>query len=831
MSDKKIHLICNAHLDPVWLWEWEEGAAAAISTFRTAADLCEEFDSFVFNHNEVLLYQWVEEYEPTLFERIQRLVRTGKWHIMGGWYLQPDCNMPSGESFVRQILLGRRYFQERFGVEPTTAMNVDPFGHTRGLVQIMVKSGYDSYIFCRPGHKDCPLPNDTFAWVGYDGSKIIGKRIWGHYHSSLGGARAKVEQWISEHPDEVIGIVLWGVGNHGGGPSQLDLNDLTMLMTESNEFDIIHSTPESYFTNLHQHQTSSPHHDNDINPWAVGCYTSAIRLKMKHRQLENELYALEKMASTAACQGLIEYPHDEINDALHDLMFAEFHDILPGSSIQPVEETSLRLMDHGLEIIGRLKARVFFTLAQGQPKAAENETPILVYNPHPFPVKTTIACEIQLADQNWEDTFTMPIVYRNGLLVPCQVEKELSNLSLDWRKRVVFDAELEPSQMNRFDCHLEILPQKPPFTQEPQNGYIHFHTKMLDVLINTGTGLIDRYRVHGVDTIQHGAFQPIVILDNEDPWGMLVRSFREIEGKFDLMSSDQGTKFSGVTAGTIPSVRVIEDGQVRTVVEAVFAYGDSEICQQYKLPKQGTEIEIETRVHWNEKNRMLKLAIPTIGQNCRYLGQVAYGIAELPTNGDEAVAQKWVAVISDEDDQALTCINQGTYGSDYSEDGLRLSLLRSPAYSGHPIEGTDRPIVPQDRYLPRLDQGERVFRFWINGGPVDDRLSKIDREALLKNEKPFALSFFPSGSGVKPQPGLILGDDVVQVTAFKQSEDGTGWIIRLFEPTGQARSTILSLPCRSVESKIELSPFEIKTLYLDRQSNTLFETNLMETDG
>ncbi|HAK96009.1 MAG TPA: alpha-mannosidase, partial [Planctomycetes bacterium] len=98
---RNIHLLCNAHLDPVWLWEWEEGAAEAISTFRTAAELCETHDAFIFNHNEVTLYQWVQEYEPELFERIRKLVRQGTWHIMGSWYLQPDCNMPSGESFVR----------------------------------------------------------------------------------------------------------------------------------------------------------------------------------------------------------------------------------------------------------------------------------------------------------------------------------------------------------------------------------------------------------------------------------------------------------------------------------------------------------------------------------------------------------------------------------------------------------------------------------------------------------------------------------------------------------------------------------------------------------
>ena len=216
MKRKTIHLLCNAHLDPVWLWEWEEGAAAAISTFRVAADLCEEFDGFIFNHNEVTLYKWVEEYEPALFERIRKLVRQGKWHIMGGWYLQPDCNMPSGESFVRQILLGKRYFREKFGVDVKTAINFDPFGHTRGLPQILAKSGYDSYLFCRPDQDDCPLPDDQFIWVGYDGSEVMGCRVSGWYSSRLGQAHRKLEERMKGHPEGDFSLLLWGVGNQTG---------------------------------------------------------------------------------------------------------------------------------------------------------------------------------------------------------------------------------------------------------------------------------------------------------------------------------------------------------------------------------------------------------------------------------------------------------------------------------------------------------------------------------------------------------------------------------------------------------------------------------------
>ena len=163
------------------------------------------------------------------------------------------------------------------------------------------------------------------------------------------------------------------------------------------------------------------------------------------------------------------------------------------------------------------------------------------------------------------------------------------------------------------------------------------------------------------------------------------------------------------------------------VIEAVFEYEDSQICQSYILPRSGSAFEVETRVFWSEKNRMLKLSVPLAFEG-RFLGQVAYGREELPDKGREVVAQKWVAV-AENDGHAITCLNAGSYASDYCDGELRLTLLRSPAYSGHPIN--DRPVVPQDRFLPRIDQGERLFRFRFQGGPADSRLSAVDREALL----------------------------------------------------------------------------------------------------
>ncbi|MEK0316205.1 glycoside hydrolase family 38 N-terminal domain-containing protein [Cohnella sp. 56] len=809
---KKLHLISNAHLDPVWQWEWEEGAAAAVSTFRAAAEFCREYDGYVFNHNEALLYKWIEEYEPSLFSEIQRLVRLGKWHIMGGWYLQPDCNMPSGESLVRQILLGRRYFKDKFGAAPTTSINFDSFGHSRGLVQIMRRAGYDSYLFMRPEHKSAG-PAEDFVWVGFDGSEVHAHQLSDGYNTLLGQAHKKIERWLEKYKDDDAGrprMMLWGVGNHGGGPSRLDLDRIGELMG-SGETDIVHSTPEAYFAEL-RGVPDLPRHADDLNPRFVGCYTSMIRIKQKHRQLESQLFMTEKMLATAALHGrLSAYPAQELSEAFHDLMVAEFHDILPGSSIQAAEESSLRLMDHGLEIASRLKARAFFALAAGQPKAAPGEYPILVYNPHPHPVRGVFACEFMLEDQNWTEEFSMPLVYQNGKRMPSQPEKEQSALNLDWRKRVVFEAELAPASMNRFDCLIVKMQQKPQPRLAERDGAIRFGSPSLQVEINTRTGLIDEY-----------------VADNADPWRMDTDKFEPVVGRFQLMSPARSTAFSGVVEGVLPAVRVVEDGEVRTVVEALLEYGDSALVLTYLLPKKGTEIEVQARLYWNEKDKLLKLSIPTVwGEDYEYAGQTAYGVQQLPRDGTEAVAQRWTAIAeTSAEGHAVTLVNDGVYGSDSGGGAFRPTLVRGAAYCAHPI--LDRPILPQDRFIPRIDQGERTYTFWLNAGKRESRLRAIDREALVLHERPYALSFFPAGGGNRPGPGIELDGDRLLLTAFKRAEDGTGYVLRLFEPTGEPGSAVLRIPSLGVTQEIRLGGFEIGTYRLDPADGSLREWELME---
>ena len=830
MEKKQLTLVCNAHLDPAWLWEWEEGLAETLSTFRTAARFCDEFDTFVFCHNESILYQWVEEHEPGLFRKIQDLVKQGRWHIMGGWVVQPDCNMPSGESFVRQILQGKLYFLDRFGVEPRTAVNFDPFGHTRGLVQILKKSGYNSYLFCRPDAEFLELQSDDFIWVGYDGSEIMAHRASTHYNSELGKARTKVETWMGDNPERQSGLVLWGIGNHGGGPSRRDLTDLQELMSLDSGWEIRHGIPEDYFDALNSSSTAMPRHETDLNPWAVGCYTSMARVKQKHRLLENMYYSTEKMATHAAFQGLMDYPKEAFHEALEDLLFCEFHDILPGSSIREVEDYAIQKLNHGLEIVSRQRASAFFSLLRGERPADDGEHPLFVYNPHPFPVRETIVFEFQPPEPNSNiEVFWLPEMFDHAdHPIPCQVEKESSSIANDHRKRVAFKAEMLPGQMNRFSCRIREVAEKPEMAFPSGSPWI-FKTDVSEVSINPDTGLMDGYRIAGRDFLEVGAMKLMVMNDDADPWGMRVRSFRNHRADFVLMNAEESARLAGVSGTQISPVRIIEDGPIRTIVEALFKAGCSSACVRYTIPKRGSEIGVQVRVFWNEKDAMLKLSIPTVFKKGQCRGQVAYGVEAFDREGEELTAQKWAGVMSEDGNLALTVVNDGTYGFDFSNGELRLSLLRSAAYAGHPVEG-ETNIVPQDRFTPRIDQGERVFRFWINVGEASDRWARIDREALTKNEPAMALVCFPSGVGDKVMPNVMLSDDAIQIPVLKMAEADDRLIVRLFNPTSQERQSEVSIPFLERRFSVSLNPFEIKTMAVDPTTKDFFEVDLNKGD-
>lgn len=820
---KPVHLICNAHLDPVWLWRWEEGCAEALSTFRTASDLIDEFPGFVFNHNESILYRWVEQYDPELFKKIQKHVADGRWHIMGGWYLQPDCNMPSGESFCRNILYGRKYFTEKFSKRPTTAINFDSFGHSRGLVQILEKSGFDSYLVCRSGGRNFPFKEQDFFWEGFDGSKVKVHRSDENYNSIFGKAAAELEKFLERKSDEESTLFLWGIGDHGGGPSREDLQNFLEFERNRDDLKIIHSTPEDYFAELDESKLQT--YKGGLNPVAVGCYSDQVRIKQKHRQLENELYSGEKMASAAALHCNAAYPALTFSDASEDLIFSEFHDALPGSGTAPVEEDTLRTLDHGLEITSRERMGAFLHLTAGQKPVKDGTSVIMFYNPHPYPVTGVFECEAGLPKQNWNKDFLYPEVHFNGKRIPTQAEKECSNFGIDWRKKIVVEATLEASTMSRMDVSFKSIDTRPIFDPIVGKEHFIFDNGVMQVKINTTTGLIDEYSVNGIPYLKENSCNLVAHDDNFNPWGF--GSGTKGKRQFTLLTPHEGSAYSGLSEKVIPSVHIIEDGEVRTVVEAVFGMHDSYAYQRYLLPKSGTCFDIETGVHWLEKEMHLKLELNTAENGGEFIGQVPFGREKLST-GDEAVFQKWVAVQPKNKscgNGTLAVITAGTHAAGYKENLLGMTLLRSPAYTA---ANDNLRSMQEERYAPRIDQGDRTFHFRITAGETAPLLHELDYLAQIYNEKPYAMAYCPSGKGEKPKKLIEMDNTAIILSAFKEAEDKNGYILRFYESEGKPQSVKIKLPFADIEEDISFNSFEVKTYRYTKGSKNITIEELLE---
>jgi alpha-mannosidase len=800
---KTIHLICNAHLDPVWLWDWEEGAAAAVATFRSAADLAERYD-YIFCHNEALLYEWVEEYEPALFERIKKLVKAGKWHVMGGWYLQPDCNMPSGESLVRQIMRGRAYFAQKFGEGylPQTAVNFDSFGHSWGLPQILKKCGYKNYLHGRPvPENEQGNPTEPFIWRGPDGSKVITARIGDWYNSALGKLNEKVERYydkLETAPD--IQTLCWGVGNHGGGPSAKDLAYINREIKHGKKAKLIHSTPDAYFETVEPKAVF----ERAINTVFPGCYTSLIRIKQRHRELENRLYSSEKMLSAATLNGLMEYPADELREAENALLFCQFHDILPGTVVRKGEESSLKRLSHGIYLLDKLRARAFFALCAGLPKAEGGTYPILVYNAHPYAVGTSVDCEFVLADQNWDESFwTGAEVYDGNKKLPSQSIGESSSLNLDWAKRVIFDCELQPFTMHMFTAKTVKTKR---FTGKGISENYVYEDSYRRVVFDAETGFIDGITIGGKQYVGSGAFTPTVYADNGDPWAMRKEQTERLgkrEKPFELMTAKESAAFIASALPEITPLRIIEDGEVCQIIEGFYRYNRSTMIMRYTLYKNSANLDVDLRVVWNESDKMLKFHIP-VALKGEYVGQIAYGAEALPQTGKECVTQQWVSY--GDQDSMVAIINDGVYGSSCDNGDIGITLLRGAVYAAHPI--SDRPLFPQDRAADRIDRGERFFRFRLLAGTAAELAPRLDRMAQVFNERPYAMNLFPAGGGNASAPALRLSDDTVALTAFKRACNGDGYIIRLFNNTDSRRSTVLTVRDTSVTVRFDKYAFK-----------------------
>ncbi|MDX1993269.1 MAG: glycoside hydrolase family 38 C-terminal domain-containing protein [bacterium] len=803
-KQQTLYMIGNAHIDPVWLWQWQEGFHEVKASFRSALDRMNEYPDFKFVSSSAAFYEWVEQSDPAMFAEIQQRVREGRWQIVGGWWIQPDCNIPGGESYVRHALYAQRYFQEKFGVMAKVGYNVDSFGHHGMMPQLLKLAGMDSYVFMRPGPHEKGLPGRVFWWESDDGSRVLTFRIpfeyctWGkdlevHIRRVAGELRTPFDELMC----------FYGVGNHGGGPTKENIESIQRLDQEAEMPRLVFSNVNEYFARMQASDLPFPVVHDDLQHHASGCYAAHSGIKQWNRKAENLLMTAEKFSALASRLTGQPYPTN-FAQAWKGVLFNQFHDIMAGTSLEPAYEDASFLYGEAMAIGGRALNLAVQALAWNiNIPYEEGARPIVVFNPHAWQVKTNF--EIEFGRVRDTDV----LIDEDGNDVPFQTVQSVT--TSDPRTRLCFLADLPPMGYRTY--RLVAREARPSFPAVEATDTTLENTRYR-VEFDPETGFLKSLfdKTLKIEVLAGDAARPEVIEDDSDTWGHNVFAWQKVIGAFKAVS-----------------VRCVERGPVKSVIRVVSEYGHSRLIQDFALYQDLNQIDVAVTVDWREQFRMLKLRFPVNVRFHKATFEIPYGHIERFVNGEEEPGQAWVDLSGSGRDvdvlHGLSILNDAKYSFDVNIRDIGMTVLRSPIYAHH------MPAVPQpDREYSFIDQGIQRFNYTIF--PHDNSWEQAGtvRRAAELNARPVGLNA-TYHDGKLPQRDSLLSVDAanVIVSVVKQWEDGDDLIVRAYETNRTTAHARIHLPKFNRTIEADFGPCEIKTFRVPRdESQPVVEVNLLE---
>ena len=763
---EKIHLIGNAHIDPVWLWEWQEGLAEIKATFRSALDRMKEFPDYVFTSACGAYYMWIEETDPEMFREIKARVDEGRWCITGGWLIQPDCNLPCGESFARHTLITQRYFKEKFGRTAKVGYNVDSFGHAWTLPMILREGGMDSYIFMRPWTSEKKLPSDLFLWESPDGSRVTTYRIACRYN--IDETYFKDFHNVAALPTPV-GMAFYGIGNHGGGPTA------ALLSKMKNELDerFVYSSPDRYFAEV---STSDiPVINEDLQYHARGCYSALDEIKHNNRRTEAALLATERFALLADETVGFSLMKSELDRGWKNLLFCQFHDILGGCSVPEAYDSSRNAHGEALAIsawntntaLSRITGEIDTLGGMSDGAIPEDDAervgyPFAVFNPHAHPVRAAVKVRLFCgAYKSVSDA--------EGNQIPCQIVRDTkTDCSYD-KHATLFEAELPPFGYALYRMHKEEgnALSDSPFTAgdtllENADIALRFDEKSGELI-----SIFDKEKRK--ELLSAPTSLRFVSSKAQDTWAHGVSYFSE--------------EYPLPVSGT---VRLIESGPVRATVRVEQSFGDSRLTRDYSLSPRGKRVSVKTKIDFREKFCILKFAFPVSDAGERALCGIPYGHITRPTDGGEQVMCDWVSHGN------LLVAAEGKYSFDAKGSLLSLTVLRSVIYADH--------FGTRDEFCEFTEQGEHRFSYEIG---VFEGAADAERRASELLTPPTVLYAGFHGGKLPPRFSALPSlPENIALTACKRGEDGEGILIRLNECEGRSTEETITLLGREVTVKV-----------------------------
>ncbi len=793
------YLIANAHLDPVWQWCFPEGLSLVKSTFRSALDRMNEFDGYIFTSACASYYKWIKLSEPEMFEEIKQRVEEGRWAVVGGMWVQPDCNIPSGEAFCRHLLYSQKFFKENFGITVKTGYNVDSFGHNGMLPQLLKKAGIDNYIYQRPDNRNEKpnLPSESLhLWQSPDGSTVRCFHIPDGYGGNADDERLRNHYYNKNQPM----MVFIGVGNHGGGPSKEHLATAEKLISQGN---FRYATPDEYFEETKD--VAAPLVTEDLQHHASGCYSANSRVKELNRRAETALVTAEKMDVLANAVTGSATHQAEAEKAWERVMFNQFHDILAGCSIKDAyvdaenafgyaRETAMGINTFAAQRISwRIKTTDFLDADTSEMRARmwyrEGEgSPMVVFNPHSFPVKSVG----QFGDQG-----VSKVLDSKGNEVRLQ-KVRAPYTDGDHVMKTIFEAEIEPYGYGVY----YLYHRNPEFEKEYDTDLAATENTLenskVKVVLDKETGAVSAYILKKSGrNYAKGLLGKAVVCEDKanDTWG---------HGIFDY-NIDIGS-FSDGTA------ELIEKGPLRATIKTVVKYGNSVLTRYYSLYSESEKLTVRTVLDFDEQYKSVKLSFDADVNNSTITYSMPYGFIEKAANGQEEPCHAWCD-ICDEAGNGLGLLNTSKYSFCAIGNDMRMMIARGCAYLDHYGQRF------RDTEMEFLDKGQQEFTY-----EIVPHTEKVNSELFRMSEilnNPLQTHQETHHDGVLPQTysALKVDCDNVIVTAVKTAEDGNGVIMRIVETDGRSTTATVDFRALNVSFTMQWKPQEIKTVRIDKEGN------------
>lgn len=803
MKNKKLYMIGNSHIDPVWFWTYEEGMQEVNATYASALARMKEFDEFRFTCTSTAFLEWVEQVQPEMFREICERVQEGRWEITGGWFLEPDCILPCGEAFVRQGLYAQRYLKKQFGKICRIGSNVDSFGHNPMLPQILKKSGMDQYVFMRPR-----LETPLFFWESDDGSRVTALCLPGEYTTWFHDPTVQNIETTLEKTGEYDKMVCcYGVGNHGGGPTIENIRSIQELKDSFEGVELEFSSYEDFF---HDVDTSSlTVKKGPFEKINVGCYSIDSPFKMLNRLAERRMVEADVLMSMAKLADGEWMPHTkEMEQLWKGILFNQFHDTMGGTTIKSAREEAMMQLSGVCARAGLIKTLAIQKIAAQLDTRGEG-FPLILFNTGSTEYEGLVEAELE-----WFCQAPLRILDPDGQEIEYQrihTDAKVRHTTLGGRRRILFEAKIpacgfavyrtvkEPSAL----CRNNEMQIEDPTAACLENPYLK---AVFDPATGQLTALVDKET--GYDAVK-GTSSVRVYQDERDAWGGLQgRVYEDREIAFSLISIEK-----------IESGALREAIRVRTECEGTF------LEQIYYLGAKDRELQVENHLIFNQKWTLLKAAYP-VGEACTYsLSETAYGTQKRNHQGDEEEysMQRFVDV-TDAQGKGLAVANDGKYAFNLKDGRLQITLCRSAIYA----QGNSKNWYNEIETYQYTDLGPQTF--WFSLHPHGEKLSAgtLYQMAKRRNGAYEYLAGHVHPGKIRATKDSLASVDCpgTELLLIKKCEDDDSLIVRLVETEGTEQTGCLTVNQKTYPFTI--GKHEIKTLKICEQTEKAEEVNLLE---